>query len=79
MEPAVCEAVRGLERLHLQVEALTFIEAHAACTAGPRIELDPAAEPLLDLVRLRYDPPDDIDGSFNQDLLFDLRGNHLPG
>src|SRR5437879_1224615 len=55
-----------------------MLECHAACSAGAAVELGIGAEPLLDLVGLCDDAPYDVDRGLDEDLLLDLRRNHLP-
>src|SRR5438067_1078847 len=55
-----------------------MLECHTACSAGAAVELGIGAEPLLDLVGLCDDAPYDVDRGLDEDLLLDLRRNHLP-
>src|SRR5437588_7727619 len=54
-----------------------MLECHTACSAGAAVELGIGAEPLLDLVGLCDDTPYDVDRGLDEDLLLDLRRNHL--
>src|SRR5437762_13039383 len=55
-----------------------MLKCHAACSAGAAVELGIEAEPPLDLVGLCDDAPYDVDRGLDEDLLLDLRRNHLP-